>query len=209
MDVSDRDGADRSGHHLRRLAAPVEDDERRSELDEDQPRPDAPRSEDDGVVGRTDYQGQHRRRDLRDDFHGRALRARRERHLDGIRRRLRAGDPRRREKLEERHPEGSRRLRAHQPHRGVAVSRRHGVRGGESLSAGRLQAVRLSERRFRRDVDEDRQRRAGQRIRARHSRRHQGRQAVVSGHRALHLHLVRRRSELAIAEAEPARHSGT
>ena len=44
--------------------------------DEDQPGPDASRSEDDGAVGRADHQGQHRRRNLRDGVHDRAVAAR-------------------------------------------------------------------------------------------------------------------------------------
>ena len=60
---------------LRRLAARLEDDQRGPELDADQPRPDAPRSEDDGRVRRPDHEGQHRRRDLRDDLHDRAVAA--------------------------------------------------------------------------------------------------------------------------------------
>ena len=56
-------------HHLRRLAARLEVDQRGPELDEDQPRSHAPRSEDDGRVGRADHEGQHRRRNLRDGVH--------------------------------------------------------------------------------------------------------------------------------------------
>ena len=56
-------------------------------------------------------------------------------------------------------PKELRRLRAHQPDRGVAVPRRHRLRRREPLSAGRLQAVRLPHRRLRRDLDDDRQRR--------------------------------------------------
>ena len=73
VDVPDRARADRSRDALRRLAARLEVDQRRPELDADQPRPDAPRSEDDGRLGRADHEGQHRRRDLRDGLHDRAV----------------------------------------------------------------------------------------------------------------------------------------
>ena len=62
----------------------VEVDERGPELDEDQPRSHAPRSEDDGCVRRADHEGQHRRRDIRDDIHDRAVAEGRKRHLDGL-----------------------------------------------------------------------------------------------------------------------------
>ena len=159
VDVPDRDGADRPADHLRRLAARVEVHERRPELGEDQPGPHAPRSEDDGRVGRSDHEGQHRRRDLRDGLQHRAVGEGRQRHLGRIRRRLRAGDAQRRHQLEERHAEGAGRLRAHQPDRSVAVPRRHRLRRGEPLSAGRLQALRLPHRRLRRDLDGDHERR--------------------------------------------------
>ena len=52
-------------------------------------------------------------------------------------------------------PQGAGRLRADQPDRGVAPSCRHRVRGRQSLSAGRFQAVRVPDRRLRRDLDVD------------------------------------------------------
>ena len=55
MDVPDRLLADRPEDDLRRVAARLEDDQRRAELDADQSRPVAPRSEDDGRVGRADH----------------------------------------------------------------------------------------------------------------------------------------------------------
>ena len=164
-------------HALRRLAARLEVDQRRPELDADQPRPHAPRSEDDGRLRRPDHEGPHRRRDLRDDLHDRAVAEGRERHLDRLRRRLRAGDARRRHDVEERHAEGPRRVRAHQPDRGVAVPRRHRLRRGEPLPAGRLQAVRLPHRRLRRDLDDDHERHRAERFRARDSRGHQARRS--------------------------------
>ena len=49
------------------------------------------------------------------------------RHLGRLRRRPRARDARRRQDLDERHAAGPARLHAHQPDRGVAARRRHGV----------------------------------------------------------------------------------
>ncbi len=208
VDVPDRLLADRSDGALRRLAAPLEDDQRRPELDEDQPRPDAPRSEDARELRRPDHEGRDGRRNLRDDLHGRAVAEGRQPDLDRIRRRLRADHARRRAELEERHAEGSAGVRAHQPRRSLAVPAGHGVRRGEPLSARRLRALRLSHRRLRRDVDEDRQRHRAARLRARHPRRPDPRQAAVPRDRARHRRLVRRRGELAVAAAEPARRAG-
>ncbi len=78
--------------------------------------------------------------------------------LGRIRRRLRAGHARRRQDVEERDAEGYARFRAHQPDRSVAVPPGHGVRRRESLSARRLQALRVPHGRLRGDVDEDRER---------------------------------------------------
>ena len=47
----------------------------------------------------------------------------------------------------------------------------HGLRGGQPLPARRLRAVLLPHRRLRQDVDEDRQRHSGRRVRARRSAR--------------------------------------
>ncbi len=92
-------------------------------------------------------------------------------------------------------PKGAGRLCAHQPHRGVAVPRGHRVRGGQPLSARRLQAVRVSHGRLRRNVDGDHQRRGAERFRARDPRGHQAAEAAVSRHGARDLHLVRRRRQ--------------
>jgi len=70
---------------------------------EDQPGSHAPRPQDDGRVGRSDHQGQHRRRDLRDRLHHRAVCEGCRRHLGGLRRRRRPGHAQRRHQLEERH----------------------------------------------------------------------------------------------------------
>ena len=102
-------------------------------------------------------QGQDRRRDLRDGLHHRAVAEGRQRDLDRLRRRLRAGDARRRHDLEERDAEGPAgdfariSLIEASPFRAG-----HGLRRGEPLPAGRLRALRLPHRRLRRDLDEDR-----------------------------------------------------
>ena len=59
-----------------------------------------------GAIRRSDHQGQHRRRDLRDDLHARAVAAGRQRDLGRLRRRLRARHARRRQELDERHADG-------------------------------------------------------------------------------------------------------
>ena len=70
-------------------------------------------------------------------------------------------------------PQGHAGLRAHQPHRSVAAPRpaRHTSRR-IITSTTTSQAVHLSHRRLRRDVDEDRQRHRARRFRARGPRRH-------------------------------------
>src|SRR5205823_3815867 len=55
VDLSDCLLARRSVGALHLVAARVADAQRRRELGQDQPRPDAPRSPDDGAVGRTDH----------------------------------------------------------------------------------------------------------------------------------------------------------
>ena len=97
--------------------------------------------------------GGARGRDVRDRVHDCAICEGRQRHLGRVRRWVRPGDAQRRHQLEERPAEADGRLRAHQPHRGVAVPRGHGVRRREPLSAGPLQAVRVQDRRLRRDLD--------------------------------------------------------
>ena len=84
---------------LRVVATPVAHDQRRPELGEDQPEPDAVRSEDDAGVGRADHQGPDRRRNLRRDLHGRAVAPGRQHDLDRLGRRLGARDARRRQEL--------------------------------------------------------------------------------------------------------------
>ena len=110
-----------------------------------------------GASGGPITKDEHRRRDLRDDLHDRAVAEGREPHLDRLRRRLRARDARRRTRTgRTSRRQDLPRLRAHQPHRGVAVPAGHRVRRRQPLSARRLRAVRLPDRRLRQDVDEDR-----------------------------------------------------
>ena len=74
VDVPDRDGArpTRAPSTSARSICGRSTNEGQSWV-QDQPGPDAPRSENDGRVGRPDHEGQHRRRDLRDDLHDRAV----------------------------------------------------------------------------------------------------------------------------------------
>ena len=177
-------------------------------LDEDQPGPHAPRSGDDGRLGRADHARRNRRRNVRDDLLDRAVAEGRQSDLDRIGRRLRAGDARRRHDLEERHAEGPARLRAHQPGRSVAAPP-----GTAYVAANRYQhddfapyvyrtddygetwtkiVNGIAPRDFARAIREDTERA----------------KAAVPRHRARHLRLVRRRREVAVAAAEPARHAG-
>ena len=70
---------------VRVVAAPVAHHEWRAELGEDQPEPDALRSEDAAGLGRPDHQGPDRRRDLRGHLHDRAVATGRQHHLDRAR----------------------------------------------------------------------------------------------------------------------------
>ena len=100
--------------------------------------------------------------------------------LGRLRRRLRARHPRRRQEL----GRTSRRricreftrisLIEASPHR-----RRHGVPGRQPLPARRPRAVRLQDGRLRQDLDEDRHRHPGRRLRARHPRGPEAQGAAV------------------------------
>ena len=110
--------------------------------------------------------------------------------------------------MEKRHAERPGRVRADQPCRSVAVPAGHRIRRGQSLSIGRLQAVRLPHRRLRRDVDGHHVGGRATRLRARHQGRSQAREAALPRHRARHLHLVGRRCPVADAASEPSGHAG-
>ena len=121
VDVPDHLLAGRQEDALHRLAAPLEDDERRRQLGPHQPRPHASRSEDDGSVGRSDHARHERPRGLRGDLLDRAVQAHDERRLDRIRRRHRQRHEGRRQDVEQRHAEGHARLRPREPDRRVGV----------------------------------------------------------------------------------------
>ena len=141
------------------------------------------------------------------DLHHRPVAQGARNHLDRLRRRRRQPDARQRQDLESRDAAGSARLRPLEPDRGVAAQARDGISRRQSIPAGRPQAVRLSHRRLRQDVDEDRQRHRRRRLRPRHPRGHRPSGTAVSRHRARHLRLARRRRQLAVVAAEPAGHT--
>ena len=99
--------------------------------------------------------------------------------------------PRRRQELEKRHPQRPARFHPHQPDRRFAAQTGHGLCGGEKLSGRRSPAVRLSHRRLRRHLDQDRQRDRARRLCAGRSRRSQARRPAVRRNRAWHLCFVR------------------
>ena len=167
-------------------------DQRGPELDSASARSHAPRPVDARAVGRPDHARPDRRRNLRDDLHARAVGRGRQRHLGRLRRRPGARHARRRQELAERHAAGPAAVHAHQPDRSVAARRRHGVPGRQPLSAERPRALRLQDRGLRQDLDEDRQRPAGRRLRARDSRRQEAQGPAVPRHGHRHLRLVRR-----------------
>ena len=184
VDVPDRVLADRREDAVCLVAAPVAHHERRAELGEDQPEPDAIRPEDPAGLGRPDHQGPDRRRDLRGDLHHRAVAAGRQHHLDRLRRRLGARHARRRQDLGEGDAARSAGVHAHQPDRGVAASERRRLPGGEPVSARRSQAVRLQDHRLRQELDEDRHGHSRHRLPAHHPRRSKAQGPAVRRHRA-------------------------
>ena len=171
--------------------------ERGLELGGDLPRPHAQRRLEDGAVGRPHHQGQHERRVLRDDLRPRRVAARREGPVGGLRRRPRPRDARRREDLDERHPEGDARVVAGQPDRRVAARPRHRLGRGEPLQARRLPAVRLRHDRLRRDLAAGGGRPARRLLRARRARGPEAARPPLRRHRDRRLRLVRRRRLLA------------
>ena len=116
--------------------------------------------------------------------------------LVGLRRRVHPAHARRRQDVDERDAEGSRRLHARLAHRGVAARGRHGVRGGEPLPARRSPAVHLRHERLRQDVEADRRRDRRHRVRARGARGPGAEGTALRRHRARRLGLVRRRRAL-------------
>ena len=108
----------------------------------------------------------------------------------------------------QRHAEGHAGLRPRQPDRRLVLRARRRVRRGEEAAARRLRALHLPDARLRQDVDEDRHRHPGQRLRARRARGSGAPRPALRRHAARLLHLVRRRGSLAAAVAEPARRAG-
>ena len=84
---SDRHRADGPEDPVRHVAARLEIDQRGTELAADQPGPVAPRSVDDGGLGRADHAGSDRRRDLRRRVRAGAVAGGRQRDLGGLGRR--------------------------------------------------------------------------------------------------------------------------
>ena len=87
VDVPDHLLARRSDRALHLVAARVEDDQRRSALGQNQPRPHASRSEDDGSVRRANHQGHERAGSLRHGLRDRTWQEGRQHHLGRIGRR--------------------------------------------------------------------------------------------------------------------------
>ncbi len=118
-----------------------------------------------GRERRADHARRHRRRVLQHALRDHRIAAREGRDLDRLERRPVLRHARQRQDVDERHAEGSAAGRPRAVHRGVAASQGLGVLRRLSLSARRLRAVHLQDRRLRQDVD------AADRRQERHSRR--------------------------------------
>ena len=125
------------------VAARLADEERRRQLGQDQPRPLASRSEDDGGFGRADHARHEQPRGLRDGLRARPRQEGRQHPLGRIGRRPGARDARRRQDLDERHAEGHARFRARQHHRRVELRERRGLRRRQEAAPRRSRAVHL------------------------------------------------------------------
>ena len=173
VDVPDRLLADRPEDALYVVAARLEDDQRRTELDEDQPGPDAPRSEDDGRrrAGRSPRTTPASRPTRRSS---RSRRRRRTSTLiwtgsdDGFVHVTRDGGT----NWENVTPKDLPRLRAHQPDRGVAASApAPPTSPPTATSMDDLKPYVYKTDDYGKTLDEDRQRRRATRLRARRSAR--------------------------------------
>ena len=204
VDVPDRAVPARPERPVHRRAGSVQVRERGADLADRQRRPDAQRKEQAGSLGRPHHQGQHQRRVLQHHLHGRAEPEGLERDLGRHRRRVGAGDPRRRQDLAERHAERPARVGAREHGRGVPPRSRDGLRRGDPLQARRLPAVRLQDERLRALVEEARRGDPGEPLRSRGARGPDPPRAPVRGWRIRHLRVLRRRGELAVAPAQPA-----
>ena len=165
MDVPDHLFSRRPERPLHLLAARVEDDQRRTNVGADQRRSHPPRSEDDAGLGRADHARHEQPGDLRDGVLARTRQDGRQRDLGRIRRRRRAGDPRRRQEVDGRDAARHARSRPRQPDRRIGVRRRDRVRVGEEAAARGFLALHRPHARLRPHVDEDRQRHRGERLR--------------------------------------------
>ncbi len=194
---------------LRHVAARLEVDQRGPELAADQPGPDAARSVDAGALGRPDHARSDRRRDLR----RRSSRSRR-RPVDGNV--IWAGSD---DGCVHVTRDGGKNWKNVTPPDLPAFTRISLIEasphdaGTAYLAGNRYQqddrapyVYRTA--RLRQDLDEDRQRPDGRRLRARDSRRQEAQGAAVPRHRDRHLRLVRRRRGVAVAAAGPAGHAG-
>ena len=173
-------------------------------MDGDQSRSDASRPRDARPIGRSHHARSDRCRNVCHDFYRRAIAAGRESHLDRLGRRLGAGDARRRPELVERHAARSPAADPHQPGRSIAAYRRNCLRRREPVSGRGSRRVRLQDRRFRQDVDENRRRHRRGRLCAIDSGRYGAPRSAVPRHRARHLYFLRRRRALAAVPPQSA-----
>ena len=157
--------AARSEAAVRRRQHAVQDDERRARAGRRSAR-DLTRNDKSkqGPSGGPDHKGQHQRRILRHDLHGRRIADAEGRDLDRVGRRARPRDARRRQDMGERHAQGHAGMDPDQLDRGIAARSRGRVRRRDDVQAGRFPAVSLQDQRLRQDVDEDRQRHSGERL---------------------------------------------
>ena len=89
-----------------------------------------------------------------------------------------------------------------------SVRPRRRLRRGQAAAARRPRALHLPHARLRQDVDEDRHRHPGQRLRARRARGSDAPRPALRRHAARRLRLVSTTATLGVAVAQPARHAG-
>ncbi|CAA9294553.1 MAG: GH74 / GH33, partial [uncultured Gemmatimonadaceae bacterium] len=204
--------AARRGDAVLRIAVPAPHARRGGHLGAHLPRPHGQRPEVPVARGRhPDHDRRHRGGVLQHALRGGGEPARARGDLDGGQRRAGARHARRREDVDERHPQGAPARRARADGRAVAAPARQRLRDGAALPARRLPAVRVQDHRLREELDapHDRgERRAGRPPGARGARGPGPRGAALPGHRVRHVRLVRRRRAVAAAAAQPPRHAG-
>ncbi len=179
VDLPDHLFVRRSERALHELAARVEDHQWRRHLDSDQRRPVASRSKDDAGSGGPITHDMNS-----PEIYGTVFSlapGKKDRNLlwagsdDGAG----ARHARRGQDLDQRHAARHAGLRPRQPARWLVVRQRHRLHGGEEDAARRSLAVHLQDQRLRQDLDEDRQRHSGERLRA-HGARGRRRAAACS-----------------------------